>query len=270
MMATQLLTQVLESGSRAWPDVHIAPEELRAYLESRTPQLAGDSTPYPGDLFLACACLHGDANAQRHLGALCRVGLRCALHHMRITLDGEEAVASLLAKLLVAEPGTEPRLGQYAARSELRRWLQVVAVRHVLDEKRLLREVPHIEDPLAELFLGETLEWRQADPAARRAFKEALGKVIASLSVRDRNLLRLRFDGVSTVAIGAFYGVRHSTVSRWLVRVGVAVEHGVRRELRESLRLGKRDLDSLVRSILRQVDTSICREVWRACGDGPG
>jgi hypothetical protein len=69
------------------------------------------------------------------------------------------------------------------------------------------------------------------------------------------------------VAIGKLLQVRHNTVSRWLARVNVFVEHEVRSELGESLKMGEREVENLVRSVLSRVDTSIRGQVARACDE---
>jgi RNA polymerase sigma-70 factor len=222
-------------------------------------------------LYLVCACLHGDSQALRHLEALCRSELRFALRRLKTEVDEDEVTSTLLAKLLVAETGSEPKLRLYAGRSELRRWLQVVIACHVLKERRWQqRSEAHREAFLAGMVFPGIPGLREMDTATRQSFKEALGKAFESLAPRDRYLLQLRLDGLNTVAIAAFFDVQRSTVARWLVRVNVAVEHAVRRELRDRLRLANRDLDSLVRSVLSRVDTSIRIEVSRACGGGSG
>jgi hypothetical protein len=65
-------------------------------------------------------------------------------------------------------------------------------------------------------------------------------------------------------AIAALFGIGQATVSRWFARVSISIEHSVRRELRDALRLRSDELDSLVRSMLSQVDASIREEVSRA------
>jgi RNA polymerase sigma-70 factor (ECF subfamily) len=183
-------------------------------------------------------------------------------------VDEEEMIATLMARLLVAEPGRNPRLSQYAGRSELRRWLQVAATRHILYAKRRpARSAPLEETMLAEVLAAAVPEWGNADVASRQAFKEALGRALKSLGKRDRSLLRLRLEGLNTIAIGKIFRVDRRQVSRWLGRVNVAIEQEVRRELRESMRLTSQDLDSLVRSVLSRVDTSIRFQVSSAIQD---
>jgi RNA polymerase sigma-70 factor (ECF subfamily) len=265
-----LQSQMLEEGARAWPDVKVAADAVNAYVDRLGPTAEGAENRHPADLYLACACLSGNAKALRHFEALCRTALDFALRRANSKADKGEIFSILMSKLLVAEPGFEPRLGQYFGGAELRRWIQIVAVHHILDQKRaLLRTKSPDEIILTGILSSKTPEWRKLDGASRQVFREALWRAIESLRSEDRNLFKLRLDGLSTFAMGRLFNVHPSTVSRWLSRVGVAVEHAVQRELRGLLRLKRHEVDSLVSSILKQVDTSIRREVSRACGDDP-
>jgi RNA polymerase sigma-70 factor len=259
--------QMLEEGRRAWPGVGVTPEQARAYLEARGLSLIEKSPRNLSDLFLVCGCCCGDAAAQRRLQTLCREELHSAGRRLEIAVDEEDALATLLSKLLVAQPGSQPKLVQYSGRSGLRTWLQVVILRHLLAKARLSRpEEPLEEAILAGILSSESPEWKRLDSIARRSFKEALGRALGSLAPRDRLLLRQRLNGLSMDALALLFKVSQATVSRWFARVSVSVEHAVRRELRNALRLDSRELDSLVHSLLSQVDTSIRIEMHRACG----
>lgn len=58
-----------------------------------------------------------------------------------------------------------------------------------------------------------------------------------------------------------------STVSRWLARVHAAVEHAVLSELRGVLLVESPDLESLVRSLLAEVDSATRSVVARSVQD---
>jgi RNA polymerase sigma-70 factor len=199
---------------------------------------------------------------------MCRDELGFAIHRLKTDVDEHETVAALMAKLLVAEPGEKPKLAQYCGQSELHSWIQVVVARHILYEKRLLKHAePFTEAILEELMASGSSEWQAMDPSTRRAFKGALAKALAALSAHDRNLLRYRLDGLSLAVIAEIYQVSFSTVSRWLARVGVVVKHAVLSDLRQSLRVPSAEMDSLVRSLLGQMNSSIRLEISRAFPD---
>jgi RNA polymerase sigma-70 factor (ECF subfamily) len=57
-----------------------------------------------------------------------------------------------------------------------------------------------------------------------REFQEAFQTALASLSSRERNILRYHFvDGLSIDRIGDFYGVHRATAARWLNRAREAL-----------------------------------------------
>ena len=50
-----------------------------------------------------------------------------------------------------------------------------------------------------------------------RQFRDSFRAVLATLSIDERNVLRLYFlDGMTLAAIAVLYKVHHSTVARWI------------------------------------------------------
>jgi RNA polymerase sigma-70 factor len=261
---------VLEEGMRAWPGVHLDPEQVKSYLEASGPHLVTGSSSRAADLYLVCACLQGNAKALCYLETMCREQLRFVASSLRAKVDEDDVVGAMMARMAVASGNSPPSLTQYVGRSDLRRWIEIGALRQVLDRARRQKTRDRIleETLLTESFSERIQTWRGLDESARRIFKEALGKALADLSPRDRNLLRLRLGGTSVTAIAALHNVQRRTLTRWLERINATVEHAVRRELRLSLRVPHGDLDSLVHSLLSQVDTSIRYQLAAACGEG--
>jgi RNA polymerase sigma-70 factor, ECF subfamily len=53
----------------------------------------------------------------------------------------------------------------------------------------------------------------------KREMQEAFREALASLTSKERNLLRYYFlDGMTVEKIGALYGVHHATAARWVQR----------------------------------------------------
>jgi RNA polymerase sigma-70 factor (ECF subfamily) len=262
----QLLARILSEGKRAWPDVELDPAVLEKSLAGVDGELVPGSFEYAADLYLAQACVSGNPQALQHFESLCRLGMRLALRRMHIDEDEDDAVASVMTKLLVPPPGGEPKLRVYDGRTELKSWLQVILARHVLNAKRAhWREQPLEDAILSDTAFSANQEWQRMDRPAKEAFKSALRHALTTLSCRDRNLLCHRLDDLDINAIGLLYQVHPSTVWRRLARVSMTVEHAVRQELKGALRLGESDAGSLLRSLLDQLDSSICRQVSHAC-----
>jgi RNA polymerase sigma-70 factor, ECF subfamily len=172
----------------------------------------------------------------------------------------DEVHQELARRLLVAEPGSEPRIATYAGQAVLGRWLGVTAMRIALNLTR--RQRPHV--PLD----GEPLAAAVVDPALRlvrdryRADVElAIRQAFAALgNPRDRNLLRLYYlDRVPLDRLGQMFGVHASTVSRWLTALREAILAATRERLTEQLGLrgDGRDLDSLIRAVESDLDLTL-------------
>lgn len=94
-------------------------------------------------------------------------------------MDEGDAVGAVLEKLLTSRAGGQPKLCQYTGRATLRRWLQVVLVRHLADTRPLpWREVPLTQAILAGIDSGADPAWRGLNATAREAFQAALAKAL--------------------------------------------------------------------------------------------
>lgn len=94
----------------------------------------------------------------------------------------------------------------------------------------------------------------------RAAFKTAFETAIASLSTRERVILRLQIiDGLSIDGIGSIYGVHRATAARWLARARRQILTATRREMRNTLDIDSGQLDSIMRLIDSRLEVSIER-----------
>jgi RNA polymerase sigma-70 factor (ECF subfamily) len=94
----------------------------------------------------------------------------------------------------------------------------------------------------------------------RDQFKEAFAMAIASLSPRERTVLRLHtLDGVTLARIGALYQKDTSTVSRWLEQVRRALLTVTRAHLATRLHLDDAALDSVMRAADPEMSVSLHR-----------
>jgi RNA polymerase sigma-70 factor len=263
-----LVERVLADGRLAYPDVEVPPDGVRAYLEKRAPEIEALTAPRTEGLYLACACLNRHPAALRHLEILCRCELKKTFRRLHLEADEDEAMASLLPKLLIAEGDAQPKLGQYSGQSALAGWIQVIVARHLLYARRQQRSSKQLTDAILEEFVGSaTPDCGPLDERARRSFKEALSKSLGALTCRDRNMLRHRLDGLNLAEIAELYRLSTSGVGRRLAKISIVVRHAVMAQLRQSLRLERPELDSLVRSVLGRMDSSLRLEVSCALPD---
>lgn len=207
-------------GQRHWPDVDIPFEVFEAHCQRVLEPTEIELTrQHAADLYLACACAERHPRAMRLLERSGVNTIRSAI--ARIDRDPEfvdETAQDVWEKVL---GGATPRIAEYAARGALNAWLRAAAVRATLDaiRRRKVRTARHrpldealvVDSPSEEALL---IRRRYAAP-----FKSALRLAMASLSLRDRNVLRMHVQGRCTVDdIARAYGNHRATAARWVNR----------------------------------------------------
>jgi len=216
-----------------------------------------------GDLLLAELAVAGESTAVRIFTDLSDAVIPVALARSRVPRSWSDEVGQRLrTRLLVAEDG-QPHLLRYSGRGPLRAWLKVAALRTGLDllrrqgkeqtlEERVLSAAPGSDDP--------ELRFLRTHYAGQ--FKEALDASMATLSDRDRRLLKMRIvDDLNIDEIGTLHGVHRATAARWLEAAREALGKGVRRHLEHELAVKREDLDSVLRLIRSRIDLSLDRRL---------
>jgi RNA polymerase sigma-70 factor, ECF subfamily len=244
----------LAAARTAWPGVDVGDDELAAYASARGVELALACVP---DLYLACAMARGDAAAIRAFDGLLAAELPAAIAHLdggtALLSDVEHAVRERV--LGAAGPG---KILEYKGRGALRGWLRVVAVREAL---QLLRQrkreapMPEDHDIAARLDAPDdsALSQRERD-THRAAFRAAL----ASLTVRDRNLLRQHYlHGATIDELGALHGVHRATAARWLADLRDLLLQRTRQHIAEALRLTGGELEDEMRRVAKGLEISL-------------
>lgn len=262
-----MVDAVLAATASAWPDVRVGREVVRARLGS----LGGVPADHLADLGLAWAGLAGDTRALHELDRVIqREAVRATTSLRRPAWFADEVHQELARRVLVVEPGTEPRLANFAGQSSLGRWLGVAAMRTALNLMRRDRgEVPltDAEEDDAELpaAVGRALAPELAivrDRYSREVEAAIRGAFTALDSPRDRNLLRLYYlEQVGLDRLGQMFGVHGSTVSRWLTTLRETIMDDTRARLGEQLGMAGHygDVDSLIRAVRSELDLSLSR-----------
>lgn len=257
-----VLAEVLAASRAAWPGVELSDQEFLAYLGVRVSHEAPIEDSLRslciGDLWLACAVERGDVAALRAFEAHALQHLGAAISH----LDGGSALAedvtmAVRDRVLGATAGGKAKIGDYRGRGDLRGWLRVVAVREALQILRhRRREAPLSDDLAAKLDGGVAIVAMTADE--RRVYREAFTAALATLTPRERNLLRQQYVYGATIdELGTLYGVHRATAARWIAQVREAVLRRTRRHIGEALRLEGEDLDSAMGRIANHLDISL-------------
>jgi RNA polymerase sigma-70 factor, ECF subfamily len=256
------------AGEAAWPGVRVPAEVFTQHVR-RTGARPEDLARHGGDLYLACACAHGDATAFRVVERQLLPRLAGPLVRLSVPRTSVDDVLQEVAMVVLTGP--RPAIASYSARSALVTWLRVVAMRTAINTLRQA-SAPRVGELLLNELVdaGEDVELR----ATRLRFKEevqrALDASLESLPRRSKTLLRMHYvDGLNIDAIGAVYHVHRATVARWLI----AIRSEVMLQLRQRLDLGPAatpsDLRSLVVALHADIQLTLSR-LLRSRGAGQG
>jgi RNA polymerase sigma-70 factor (ECF subfamily) len=244
---------LVDEGRAVWRDVEVNADELRAYIAARAPSEAAIDSLCVRDLYLACAIARGDTAAIAAFERELVPTIAPAIAH----LDGGTALAAdVTAKVrerVLGTTGGDGKIGEYRGRGDLRGWLRVVALREALQLVRARRR------ETAPVDLGEQLaETATLSPDEKLVYTAAFAAALATLTPRERNLLRQQFIYSTSIdELGALYGVHRATAARWLAQIRETLLQRTRREIAEALRLTGDELDSAMGRIAGHVDYSL-------------
>lgn len=255
-----VLAGVLASAREAWPELTVDPGTFVDYVAARV----DDSAPPPAavralcatDLYLACACVHGDPRGLAALDSLVVAAARFAVARLAApAVLTDEIAQELRTKLLVGPPA---RLSTYGGHGALASWLNVAALRAAISALRARgREVTAGDDAFVAPAVGSPeLELLRREHAT--ALREAFALALASVETDARNLLRLYYlDGVGLDRLGIIYKVHASTISRRLAAAREQVLDSTRRRLRDQLAISSAEVDSLIAALRSHIDVSV-------------
>lgn len=239
---------------------------LRALLTECIARGTGDLDARAADLYLAAACIAGDAAAIARLDAGLPEIVRPVLTRLGVPAADHDEIAQRVRVALVAPDGTGGcGLSRYTGRGELRAYIRAVALRLAL--KRIEREpAPAADDPselLAVLPDGnDSPELALLKQRCRDDLRAGFAAALAGLTAHERTLLRQHYvDGLTVDVLGRLHRVHRSTCARWVEAARVKVLRQVRRHLRERLGLDDADLEAAVALVRSQLDLSLARHL---------
>ena len=281
-MTFEELLLVARASWPAWPGVK--PEAFAAYVRALPRSEDGAESSYEslraGDLWLAFHAGQGLAPAIAALEASCFADLGHLLRARRADPGHiDEVIQRLRDRLLVAEPGSTPRILGYQGRGDLRAWVRVVAIRTWLNMKRERadgfgraggggRVEGNIEDVLAA-EAGTDLELELLKGKYRELFRRCFAESVQALASGTRLLLKLHYlDKLSMEDVGKVLGVHRLTVLRRLERARAELSEGTKERLEMALSLARSDVDSVLRMIQSHLDVSLERALQSQSGEG--
>jgi RNA polymerase sigma-70 factor (ECF subfamily) len=228
------------------------------------------ATMRAADLYLACACARADDVAIEHFERRYFGEIDRAIAKLRTSVLPDEARQAVRVRLFAPGDGTPPKIALYGGHGDLLTWFRVLVTRTVLNlatrgpkespvEDRMLDALPSQGNPEIDLMKRQY----------RAEFADAFRAALASLSDRERALLRLAYcDELSSDGIGNVYGVHRATAARWVAHARTLLHDRLRAALTRRLRLTSSELESLLRVIESQLDLSLSVEL-RSAGVDP-
>ncbi len=262
-----VLQRLLEAGRATWPTVDLEANEFVRHLarhlaEEPNIQAALHATRGP-DLYLACACALGNANAVTLFERDFIRHVRPAVARMGLSKAPLDDVKQLVRQKLLVGEGGPPKISTYAGRGPLDTWVRVVAVRSALTFLRSPDNGAPNHLAVDDALLGLPSPVTSPETELMKAryageFKQALQVALASMSREDRMLLRLHFvNGLTIDQIGTIHRVHRSTAARWITRASTGLLDVARNALRRQLRLTPSEFDGLMVAVRSQLHLSL-------------
>jgi RNA polymerase sigma-70 factor len=249
-------------GRETWEGV-IVPRDRFAGHCRRVGAGIDELTRNGADLYLACACAEGIAQALRVFERRLLPAIDPYMTRLGIRAAAMDEVRQQLRVRLFAE---RPRIATYSGRGPLVAWLRIVAVRLAFERGPAPGDASEDADAVGRLVASA------GDPELdltmsrfRERFQRALDESFALLSPRAKTLLRMHYvDGLSIDAMANVYGVHRATVARWLVGIRSTIVAGLRDRLMAEARPTSSDFRSLAAALRDELHIS----VERILGDG--
>lgn len=274
------LGRVVLDGERAWPALALEPKRFIAYVAARLPTDQPDLAAaldeiHAQDLFLVCACVgritHAAAAFRAHIR---ETVVTCVGKIDPSSVLVDEVEQLVLATLLVAEKGQgEPRVAGYTGRGPLVIWVRVAAERAALD---LYREqgarMParaHELAMAAQVAPGEGSELGYLRQYYKKDFEQAFAHALATLTDRERALLRLHVGGkLALPEIARIYRAPPSVIARWITNARDALAAETEASLKRALHMSPAEFDSVARMLPTQVEARIT-QLWHGAISPP-
>ncbi len=246
------LDAMFEEGRLRWPRIDLARPLFDAYVRERAGD-GGDATSlHAAELYLACACAHGEPHALACFDEGC-------LHEVPAFLAGMSASAAFVDEVrqqLRERLFVQGKIRQYSGRGKLSSWLRIVTVRVALNMRE--QERPH--GPLADSLPGAAIDPELAVIQRRygETYRVALRDALQTLDAEDRSLLRLHYlDGLNIGKIALVFHVSRATIGRRVIEVREKIVTEAWRLLRERIHATPEELESILRVVRSDLDLSL-------------
>lgn len=260
---TDPLAATIAAARAAHPGIDAPAVDFERHLRAHLPQAPTPealSALRAADLYLAFACAQRIPAALAELDRLLTEETRLVLSRARgprPDLDDFRQIAR--EKLLAAD---RPKIADYSGAGDLRAWLRVTLTRALIDLTRKRTETQTAdEDRVRAIPTPEhDPELAYLKRLYSAQFRQAFEESALALSPEDRNLLRYHFaHGLTVDQIGALYNIHRSTAARRVAKARDDLLSGTRARLMTLLRIGRAELDSVMRMIESDLHLSLHR-----------
>ena len=260
-----VLEEAVARARAAWPQLDVDDAQFVTAIASGVDApaviIAAIRELFAEDLYLALACANGAAPAHTAFGTVCDAAIIGSLRQMNLSDDVvDEILHDVRTKLFVATE-RPPKIASYSGRAPLKAWARTIAKRVAIDRIRAQDDRvsdDHVLDHIPDA--GDDPELAHLRATYEVELKEAFEEALATLDVRERNVLRHYFiDQLTIDEIGALYSVHKTTAFRWLESSRTALSKRTRSSFQRRVKLLPAELDSIVRLIQSHIDLSLTR-----------
>jgi len=255
-------------GRVAWPELAVSQEEMTSVARARLANAPGDSAERgldaldASELYIALACARGDRVALTQFRARYFEPVARSLRAMGLgSAQVDDVWQTTCTRLLVRDRGEAPRILHYAGRGALRGLIRVAATRMALNWLQRDGGSTGTDDWIDRLPADHSdPELHAIKRQHRSELKEELEAAIASLSARERMILRLHLvERLGIDAIAVLCSVHRATAARSIARAKEHLTTHVRIRLMARWRMADTDLPALKALLDSEVDLSLRR-----------
>lgn len=271
--AQEELHSLIERARALHPDIMVPLDRFTALLGRSLPEdpaaAAAPGELHVGDLYLAYAYGLGHEAARARVESEHFTRIQRRLERMRvppaITADILQELRCRLVELSEPEPGRST----YSGRGSLGGWLFIAAIRSAeRSVERARREVSDSSegsDGAEPLPLRLDPETEHLVQSYKATFEEAMKQALASLSRRERNLLRFHFlERLSIDRLAEMYRVHRATAARWIVRAQQRLAEETVARFRAQIPTEEGSVPRLLHLIRSKLDLDLSAALQRA------
>jgi len=245
-----------QEGRQRWPRIKLSEQQLAEFAGEEIADERGL------DVFLACACGLGDAEAVAVFRARFDRHIRAIAGRVDPSPEFvDEVHQQLIERLLVSDVNAPPRISSYSGRGELLAFVRAATSRCALNlarTRRRRREISEVDDAVASP--ADDPEILYLKQHYREQFREAFAAAAAELEPSERMVLRFSVsEQLSIDHIARVLQVHRATAARRVARARERLAEKTQAQLRALLGIEHSELESVLRLVHSQVDVSVQR-----------